>query len=171
MKISIYIATSINGYISNSRNVPDWLSSQYGQGLFAICREKQAVIMGKKTYDILAPDNLPLQDSGITVVLTSQTEVQPANPTVVFANESPAKIVAMVEEKGFSEAVIIGGAATISDFLNAGLVNDLFVIVEPILLGGECLPLLRDVPADYKMQLVDSTRLGDSTLQLHYQMA
>ena len=32
MKISIYIAITPNGMISNPRNVPDWLSPEYGEG-------------------------------------------------------------------------------------------------------------------------------------------
>jgi hypothetical protein len=41
MKISIYIASSANGLISNSRNVPDWLSPEYGQGMYAIATSKR----------------------------------------------------------------------------------------------------------------------------------
>ncbi|HEX7754664.1 MAG TPA: hypothetical protein VF421_04940, partial [Niabella sp.] len=74
MKISIYIAASANGLISNSRNVPDWLSPEYGTGMMAICREYKAVVMGRVTYDILAPDYLPLTNEGTTVVLTTNED-------------------------------------------------------------------------------------------------
>ena len=170
MKITIYIATSANGFISNSRNVPDWLSPEYGQGFFGICQKTKAVIMGKKTYDILAPDHLPLKADGATVVLTSHTDIAPANPTVVFTSARPDDIVAMLENKGFSEAVIIGGASTMSQFINAGLVNDIFMVVEPILFGGKPLPLVEKLARDVKLKLLDSTQLNDSTLQLHYQI-
>jgi len=53
MKISIYIAVSANGLISNSRNAPDWLSPEYGEGFASICQKTEAVIMGKTTYNIL----------------------------------------------------------------------------------------------------------------------
>ena len=61
MKISIYLATSANGMISNSRNVPDWLSQEYGMGFISICQRTKAVIMVKTTYNILALDHLPLK--------------------------------------------------------------------------------------------------------------
>jgi dihydrofolate reductase len=170
MKITIYIAASVNGFISNSRNVPDWLSAEYGQGFFERCQTAKAVIMGKKTYDILAPDHLPVKADGATVVLTSHTDIAPANPTVVFTSAGPGDIVAMLEKKGFSEAVIVGGASTMSQFINAGLVNDIFMVVEPILFGGKALPLVENVARDVQLKLVDSKRLNDSTLQLHYQI-
>lgn len=169
MNISIYIATSANGCISNSRNVPDWLSPEYGGGFYNICLKKKAVIMGRKTYDILAPDNLPLKDDGITVVMTSKTDVQPPNPTVVFTSDSPKEIVSMLQEKGFSEAVIVGGTTVMSEFVNAKLVNDMFMVVEPVLFGGG-LPLIKDVGFDCKLKLIDSTKLNNDTIQLHYQI-
>ena len=170
MNISIYIATSANGFISNMRNAPDWLSPEYGRGFVEICQSKKAVIMGKKTYDILAPDFLPLKDKGISVVLTTHTDIEPANPTVVFTSAPPEEIVSMLEKRGFTEAVIIGGTTAMSEFANAGLVNDIFMVVEPILFGGEPLPLLKGVARDFKLNLADSTKLNDNTLQLHYRL-
>jgi dihydrofolate reductase len=99
MRVSIYIAISANGLISNQRDVPDWLSQEYGKGFMEICQRTKAVIMGRKTYEILAPDNLPLKDEGTTIVLTSNTGIEPANPTVMFSNKSAEDVVALLEEK------------------------------------------------------------------------
>jgi dihydrofolate reductase len=168
MRISIYIATSANGFISNSRGVPDWLSPEYEQGFGEICQRTKAVIMGKRTYDILAPDNLPLRD-GVTVVLASDTSIAPANSTVTFTNSSPNEIVTRLEEKGFSEAVIIGGTTVISDFLNAGVVSDIIMVVEPVLFNRG-LELLRAVKADHKLSVLEVRQLSKSTTRLHYQI-
>ena len=156
MNISIYIATSANGFISNSRNVPDWLSQEYGMGFYKICQQKRAVIMGKTTYDILAPDNLPLKDDGISVVITSKKDIVPPNPTVVFTSDIPKQIVSMLQAKGFSEAVIIGGTTVMSAFVNAKLVNDIFLVVEPFLFGSGGLPLIKEVGFDSKLKLVQA---------------
>src|SRR5687768_13297489 len=106
MKISIYIATSANGMISISRNAHDWLSAEYEKGFMEICQRTRAVIMGKTTYNILAPDYLPLKNSGTTVVLTSNTQLSPPNPTVLFTNHKAVEIASLLEQKGHSEAVI-----------------------------------------------------------------
>ena len=169
MKITIYIAISANGFISNSRNAPDWLSPEYSQGLVKICHKTKAVIMGKTTYNIIAPDYLPLKSEGITVVLTSDTHANPANSTVVFTSDKANEIVAMLEEKGFKEAVIIGGALTISEFMNAGLVDDVILVVEPVFFG-KGLPLFKNVEFESKMTLREIGKLNANTVQFHYQM-
>jgi dihydrofolate reductase len=169
MKISVYIAVSANGLISNSRNVPDWLSQEYGQGFVSICQRAKAVIMGKTTYNILAPDHLPLQTEGTTVVLTTDEKAKSANPAVVFTTQNAHQIAEMLEKKGHQEAVIIGGARTISEFINARLVNDIYLVTEPVIFGSG-LPLLQKVELDLKLNLMGVTRMNENTVQLHYQI-
>ncbi|GAB3911821.1 dihydrofolate reductase family protein [Mucilaginibacter boryungensis] len=169
MKISVYIATSANGLISNSRNVPDWLSPEYGQGMYAISQKFKAVIMGKTTYNIIAPDHLPLKEEGTTIVLTTNDTAKPDNPTVKFTKEGPVKIKKMLEREGYADAVIIGGTMTISQFINAGLVDEIYFIVEPVLFDGG-LPLLKNVTGELKLNLLQVSKLNGNTVQLHYQV-
>ena len=167
MKISIYIATSANGKISNERNVPDWLSPEYGQGFASICQKFKAVIMGKTTYNILAPNYLPLQQDGTTVVLTTDTQARSDNPTVIFTKSTAAEIAEMLAKKGHTEAVIIGGTKTMSEFINAGVVSDIYFVVEPVLFGSG-LPLLENVKLELKLNLLDVSKLNENTIQIHY---
>jgi dihydrofolate reductase len=169
MKMTVYLAASANGMISNQRNVPDWLSKEYSQGFLTISQQAKAVIMGKTTYNILAPDYLPLKNEGTLVVLTHDTSAQPAQSNVVFTDKNAQSIAAMLESQGFSEAVIIGGTATVSEFMKAGLVNELILVVEPVLFGAG-LPLLKDVDNEYRMLLHDVKKLNDHTVQLHYRL-
>jgi dihydrofolate reductase len=169
MKISIYIASSANGLISNSRNNPDWLSPEYGEGFAAISHKTKAVIMGKTTYNILAPDYLPLTEEGTTVVLTTDQQSKSNNPTVLFTQDTPAQIVQTLQDKGHSEAVIIGGTMVISQFIEAKLVDDIYFIVEPVLFGNG-LPLLKNVEIEAKLRLITVTKLNDNTVRLHYEI-
>jgi len=169
MKITIYIAISANGLISNSRNVPDWLSPEYGQGLYSICQKYKAVIMGKTTYNILSPNYLPLTNEGTTIVLTSDKQAKSDNPTVVFTQSNASGIVQMLSDKGHTEAVIIGGAMAISAFVKAGLVNDIYFVMEPVLFGTG-LSLLKSIESEFKLKLLEVTKLNENTVQLHYEM-
>jgi dihydrofolate reductase len=168
MKIIIYLATSANGLISNSRNVPDWLSPEYGQGFMEINQRTQAVIMGKTTYNILSPDYLPLKE-GSLVVLTHDTNATPSQPNVLFTSDSPQEIVEQLAAKGHTEAVIIGGTQTVNEFLKVGLVNEIMLVVEPVLFGNG-LPLVKDVEFEYQLALLDVKKLNNDTIQLHYEV-
>lgn len=168
MKIIIYLAASANGMISNKRNIPDWLSPAYEQGFMAISQRTQAVIMGKTTYNILSPDYLPLKE-GSLVVLTHDTNATPSQSNVLFTGDSPEKIVAQLAAKGHTEAVIIGGTQTVTEFVKAGLVNEIILVVEPVLFGSG-LPLVNDVEFEYQLALVEVRKLNGDTVQLHYEV-
>jgi dihydrofolate reductase len=166
MKTIIYLAASANGLISNYRNVPDWLSPEYGQGFITISQRTQAVIMGKTTYNVLAPDYLPIKE-GSLVVLTHDTNARPAQSNVLFTDDSPKNILNQLAVKGHTEAVIIGGTQTVSEFMKAGMVDEIILVVEPVLFGGG-LPLLKNIESEYQLSLLDVNKLNDNTVQLHY---
>lgn len=167
MNVIIYLAASTNGMISNQKNVPDWLSPEYGQGFMEICRRTKAVIMGKTTYQILAPDHLPLKEDGSLLVLTHDTGLIPPQPNVLFTDQTPQDIIALLESKGHTEAVIIGGTLTVSEFLKAGLVSELYLVIEPVLFDAG-LPLLKNVGRDFKLDLSAIKQLNGNTVELHY---
>jgi dihydrofolate reductase len=169
VNVTVFLASSTNGMISNRANVPNWLSQEYVQGLMAICQRAKAVIMGKTTYNILIPDYLPLKGEGTLIVLTHDTAAAPVQSNVVFTDKAPLEIVKMLEERGHHEAVVIGGTQTVSAFMQSGLVTELSLVVEPVLFGGG-LPLVRDVDADYQMTLLDMQKLNANTVQLRYRL-
>lgn len=169
MNISVYLASSVNGMISNKANVPSWLSQEYERGFWEICQRMNAVIMGKTTYEILSPDHLPLEREGTLIVLTHDTTAKPSQSNVVFTDRTPQEIVRMLEARGHNEAVIIGGTQTVSEFVKSGFVDELYLVVEPVLFGAG-LPLLREVDADYKLTLLNVQKLNAHTVQLHYRL-
>jgi dihydrofolate reductase len=152
--------------ISNSRNVPDWLSEEYVVGFMSICQRTKAVIMGKTTYNILAPDHLPLKEDGSLVVLTHDTSTRSPQDNVLFTDKKPEEIVSLLEARGHTEAVIIGGTATVDAFMKAGLVHELILVVEPVLFG-KGLPLLNQ-DLDRRLALLDVKKVNQNTVQLHY---
>ena len=169
MKTTIYIATSANGSISNSRNAPDWLSDEYGSGMMEICNRYRAVIMGRTMYDIIAPDYLPFSTDGIMKVMSRQKDLKPANAAVQFTSEPPREIVSSLERHGYSQAVIIGGTQTMSAFFHEGLVDDVYLVVEPVFFGRG-LPLFEQVEFESKLNLLEFKKLNSNTILLHYEV-
>jgi len=75
----------------------------------------------------------------------------------------------MLAKKGHTEAVIIGGTMTMSEFIKAGLVDDIYFVMEPVLFGSG-LPLLKNVELESKLNLLDVKKLNGNTVQLHYEI-
>ena len=169
MKVILYIGLSVNGMIAKANRAPDWASQEHIRGFIAVCQKAKAVVMGKTTYDQLAPHYLPLRDEGTIVVLTHDTNAKPANPTVAFTHKNPREIVSMLEEKGNQEVIVIGGAKTVSEFMQAGVIDEVYFDVEPVLFGNR-LPIFQDAAFEYKLTLLAVKKLNENTVQLHYQV-
>ena len=124
---------------------------------------------GQNNLQYLAPDYLPLKDNGTTVVLTTDEQAKSNNSTVVFTKNKATEIAEMLAKKGHTEAVIIGGTITMSEFIKAGLVDDIYFVMEPVLFGSG-LPLLKNVELESKLNLLDVKKLNGNTVQLHYEI-
>lgn len=167
IKVSTYMALSANGMIANEKKVPNWLSKEYAEGFIEICEKAKAVVMGKITYDILNPEQLPLKKEGTIIVVTNDVDEKSANPLVTFTDKKPVEIISMLTDKGYKEVVIIGGATTVSEFMEAGLIEDIYLIVEPFLFANG-LTLFKNSNFEYKLSLIEVKKLNNDTLKLHY---
>ncbi len=165
MKCSVFIATSLDGYIARADGRIDWLeeahrSAAAGEdfGYQEFFDGVDVLILGRKTFETVR--GFPEWPYGEKrVVVLSQTLHQlPADcpPSVRLTEQSPAEIVKSLERESFQHAYVDGGS-TIQSFLAAGLVSDLTITTIPILLGSG-LPLFGRLTEDLPL-LHEKTRV------------
>jgi 2,5-diamino-6-(ribosylamino)-4(3H)-pyrimidinone 5'-phosphate reductase len=81
----------------------------------------------------------------------------------------------LLNEHGIQRLMVEGGATINFAMLSAGLVDELFVYVAPLIFGGESAPTLAGglgLPADQsiRLHLLDSEPLPDGAVILHYEL-
>jgi|SRR3989344_4565195 len=169
MKIIFYIASTINGCIAAADGSTPW-SEEETQSFLAKCREVRAVIMGRKTHDeyqLLGLEEWPLT-AGPLVVLSSQSGLVSRYPETTFTKEGPAGTVRFLGSKGFNEAVVVGGNQTWTSFAKEGLVDEIFLDIEPLAFGDGKFLFSGGGVFDLKLKLLEHRPLGSQTIQLHY---
>lgn len=135
MRCSVYIATSVDGFIARPDDTLDWLDrvqvpgEDYGYQDFISTVD--VLIMGRRTYEVaLGFPEWP--HAGRRVVVVSRTPC-PAKHGVEVTAEAPA---ALVERLAGCARAYIDGGTLIRAFLRAGLIDDLTLSVVPIVLGA-----------------------------------
>ncbi len=158
VKCSVFIATSLDGFIARPDGSLDWLD-QANQvvppgedcGYQAFMSTIDALVMGRNTFEkVLSFGEWPY--GTLPVIVLSHHPLTPAESvptTVTFSNESPTELVARLGAQGMKHLYIDGGQ-TIQSFLAAQLIDELTITVIPILIGtGK--PLFGPLPQDVRL--------------------
>lgn len=75
----------------------------------------------------------------------------------------------MLQGRGCESAALIGGQKTVSQFMQQNLVDEIFFDIEPLLFGSG-MPIFKDVDFELSLELIDTRKLNDNTVQLHYKV-
>ncbi|PDW03075.1 dihydrofolate reductase family protein [Candidatus Viridilinea mediisalina] len=172
MQTSIYLATSLDGFIARADGAIDWLPSgddpgeDYGyQAFFA---SVDVLVMGRATYDLVRGFATWPYDDKPVVVLTQRPLTIPAElaHSVTVMAGAPQELVERLAARGLRHAYIDGGQ-TIQRFLAAGLIQRMILTRVPVLLGHG-LPLFGSLPAERWWQHVATRSYANGLVQSEY---
>lgn len=170
VKISVYIATSLDGFIARPNGDIDWLtggegSEDYGYAEFISTVDH--IVMGRNTYEkVLTFGHWPYEKK--VIVLTSRDLIVPEDLAgrVEALNLSPADLLRRLEIHD-ARHVYLDGGLTIQRFLREGLVDELTITTIPVLIG-QGLPLFGPLDGDVGLELLSSRSFNNGFVQNKY---
>ncbi|MEM7111495.1 MAG: dihydrofolate reductase family protein [Chloroflexota bacterium] len=175
MKLSVYIATSVDGFIAREDGAVDWLDGHESAGenedfgYKAFMDSVDGMLMGRNTYDkVLSFDvGWPYGDKPV-FVLTKRPFSPPDAPNaqVEPLAGSPHEIVSQLNQRGFTHLYIDGGQV-VQQFLQEGLVDELIITVIPVLLG-KGIPLFGALDRDQSVKLMRAEGYSNGFVQTRY---
>jgi dihydrofolate reductase len=177
IKCSVFIATSLDGFIARSDGSIDWLNAANAVvppgedcGYKAFMSTVDTLVMGRNTFEqVLTFGEWPYGDTPV-VVMSHRASPLPSNApqTVTSSQETPTDLVARLCAQGKRHLYIDGGI-TIQSFLSERLINTLTITVIPILLGAGK-PLFGSLPSDIPLSHVATRVYGFGFVQHKYRV-
>lgn len=135
---SVFIATSLDGFIAREDGSLDWLPPGDGEdyGYEAFYSSVDVVVMGRTTYDVcLGFDRWPHAAKRVVVLTRGALTVPEAlSASVEISGDPPAALMGRLARSG-AHRVYVDGGMTIRSFLAAGLIDDMTITVVPVILG------------------------------------
>lgn len=174
-KCSVFIATSLDGFIAREDGGIDWLptpdtDSEGGEdyGYNDFIKTIDAMVMGRNTYElVLTFDEWYYGDMPVFVLTNRGVEIpERLNKTVSQMSGKPQEIVEELAEKGYHNLYVDGGK-TIQGFLNAGLIDDMTITTIPVLIGTG-IPLFGPTNQDIQLKLMESRSFDNQLIQTRY---
>lgn len=177
MKASVYIATSLDGFIAREDGSLDWLppggSGEGGEdyGYKAFMATVDVLVMGRNTYEkVLTFGDWPYGPKPV-VVLSSRSLTIPAHiaRSVEPMSCTPAGVISRLAARGAKHLYVDGGK-TIQGFLSAGLINRLIITRIPVLIGGG-VPLFGPLQRDINLRHIETRQFSGGLVQSEYEVA
>jgi dihydrofolate reductase len=171
MKIIMVAAVSKDGFITNGDNpdVSEWTSDE-DKSFFSDIKSKHSLfVMGSKTFDTGLV--LPKPET-LKIVLTKNPEKYSSQQVLgqlEFIKLSPQEFISNYEST-HETCLLLGGGYTYTEFLEANLIDEIYLTIEPIIIEAGT-PILNNDKSitDYCRQEHESTTLNSSgTLLQHY---
>ena len=177
MTCTVYIATSLDGYIAGPDDDIEWLElvpnpDNSDLGFFAFIENIDALIMGRSTYETVMGFGMgwhyPVPGIVLSTTLTElpETADEPTTQPVTLFNGSPGEALAHAKQMGF-EHLYVDGGKTIQGFLQDDLIDELIIAEIPVLLGAGA-PLFGSLPEMLEFELLGSEVLLDQIVKKHY---
>lgn len=168
-KISIYIASSIDGYIARHDNSLDWMDRVGGYdedyGFKQLLDSIDSLIIGRKTYDIATTVADPYPGKRVVVLSNQLSSVREG---MELYRGDLRKLVTKLHGEGIKHIWIDGGV-TISQFLSLKLVDTMTLSIIPIILG-DGIPLFNVVNKEIPCHLISSQSYPSGLVQLKYEI-
>ena len=163
------MGVTVNGYIAKENGDSEWTSEEDLQGFMKHSKNAGNIILGKNTFlEASKQGYFPFPDS-LNIVMTHQEIENKWGEKVIFTTKLPKKVLQMLNEKGFETAFIAGGGTLNSSFIKEGLIDEIFLDVEPLIFG-KGIPVFAADDFEYELELLEVNKLNSDTVQLHYKV-
>lgn len=143
-KCSVFIATSLDGFIAREDGTIDWLENASATappgedcGYADFIKTIDYLVMGRNTFELVSSfPEWPYKSTRVHVLSSTMFRLPSGMPdTVTLSHEAPTDLVQRLSKSG-AKRLYIDGGITIQCFLQNNLIDDITITRIPILLGA-----------------------------------
>ena len=171
-KLSLFIATSLDGFIAKPNDNLDFLKivekegEDYGYAAFTA--DVDTIILGRKTYDYVVREVGPTYyDNGNRDVYVITRTEKPSSGRTTFYTGNLVELVKQLKSRKGGTIYCDGGAEVIDELLKHDLVDEFTISVIPILVGSG-VRLFKDNRPEQELELLSAKSFEMGLVQLHY---
>lgn len=171
-KVSLFIATSLDGYIAKPNDDLSFLKivekegEDYGYTEFT--ENIDTLIIGRKTYDYVLKELGPSHyDNGKRDVYVITRTEKPNVGRTTFYTGNLTHLVNQLQSENGKNIYCDGGSEIINELLKNDLVDEFIISVVPVLLGNGT-RLFKDGRPEQELQFVSAKTYNTGLTQLYY---
>jgi dihydrofolate reductase len=172
MTISVFVGTSVDGFIARPNGDLDFLPAGGGEphGYDEFMASVDALVIGRNTFEtVLKFPAWPYGDKRVVVLSSRPVDLSAVRGAVVEQMAGPpADIVSKLAATG-AQNLYVDGGITIQRFLRAGLVQRLIITRVPVLIG-EGIPLFGSLTHDMRLHHIATQHYPSGLVKTEYRV-
>jgi dihydrofolate reductase len=174
MMASVFVGTSVDGFISRPDGGLDWLPEGGGEphGYDEFIASVDTIVIGRKTFETVLGFGGWGYGKKAVVVLGSRpidlSEARSRGGVVEQMSGEPSAIASGLAARG-AQHLYVDGGVTIQRFLRAGLIRRLVITRVPVLIGSG-IPLFGSLPRDVRLRHVATRSYPSGLVQSEYEV-
>lgn len=171
-KVTYSAASSFDALIADSSDSYDWIkgSAASQKMLVDFWRTIDTLVMGRKTWEVavrLSGGGGKSPTYGLKAYVFSRTLTRSPHPDVELVSSDPGEFVRRLKRRKGKGIFVFGGGVLARSLLDAGVIDELSVSVQPVLLGSGT-PLFQPMPSRVKLKLKECRPIGNGAVYLLY---
>ena len=172
MKTTVYIATSLDGFIARKDGNIDWMlnienpsNDDYGYADFISTID--AIVMGRGTFEkVLTFSSWPYDKRVFVLSTTLKDAPKQLKGKVNLLSMTPREVLSFLTKEGYS-SIYVDGGKTIQNFLMDDLIDELIVTKIPVLIGSG-IPLFNFLPHALRFKHIETKAHPNGLVKSHY---
>ena len=174
IKISVFIAASLDGYIARYNGKLDWLETgsdknkieDYGYDNFY--GSIDCIVMGRNTFEkVVSFATWPYHNKRVIVLSRRWKKIPDQFSELAELYSGKVELLTVDLQNQGVRHVYVDGGITIQSFIQADLLSEITVTTVPIILG-KGLPLFGNTRGDMKLELINSRSFDSGFVQAKY---
>ena len=172
MKTTVYVGTSLDGFIARKDGNIDWLvkyqNKEVHESYNEFINRIDAMVIGRGTYEkVLSFPEWPYEKK-VFVLSTSLKQITGTlNEKATLIAMKPAVLLNYLSDKGFSNIYVDGGKV-IQSFLKEDLIDELIITRVPELIGTG-IPLFGYLDNDLRFEHIKTNIYSDGLVKSQYE--
>jgi len=138
-RVKLSVATSLDSYIARTDGAYDWIRMDQDYGFKEFFETVDTVLIGRKMHDLMVQRGIP-SFKGIRNYVFSHTHLPGPDGDFIYVSENKKEFLHKLRSEPGKDIWLAGGGELVGAFLQAGLVDQVALGVQPVLLG-EGIPL------------------------------
>jgi dihydrofolate reductase len=173
VKISVYVGTSLDGFIARADGNIDWLvrfeNDEIGRSYTEFISRIDAMVIGRGTFEKVLSFPVWPYERPVFLLSTSINKVPDIVAGKVHIISMPPKdVLSYLSRQGYSNIYIDGGKV-IQSFLREGLVDELIVTTVPSLIGSG-IPLFGEIDKDIQFRHIKTHVFSNGLVKSQYEV-